>query len=223
MSKLAVVTGGVGALGRAVAERFAAANYDVLVTAIDEAEQTGYGGPGEAQVVNLVDLAATQRWAHAIGRPVHAAALIAGGFAMRSIPEISEGDFERMFDLNVKTAANALSVLTPLLAQAGGAGVVLVGAAAFEGASGMALYAASKAAVVSLSRSAALELQESGIRVNCVLPNIIDTPTNRASMPNANYDKWAKPAEIAEVIAYLCSDSASVVSGNAIRLGRTVP
>ena len=97
---------------------------------------------------------------------------------------------------------------------------VLVGSQAYQGAAGMSLYAASKAAVVSFAKSAALELHDKGITVNCILPDIIDTPANREAMPDADFDTWAKPDEIAEVIGFLLSEGARVASGNAIRLGR---
>src|SRR5262245_3735616 len=99
-------------------------------------------------------------------------------------------------------------------------GVVFVGSQAYEGAPGKAAYAAAKAGVVSLARSAALELKVKGVRVNAVLPDTIDTPANRNAMPEANFDMWAKPEEIARLIVFLCSDEASIVSGNALRVGR---
>src|SRR5262249_29236919 len=112
----------------------------------------------------------------------------------------------------------ALAAFVPKLST--GAGVVVVGSQAYEGAAKMSPYAASKAAVVSLARSAAAELKGAGVKVNAVLPDTIDTPANRKAMPNADFDKWAKPEELAAVITWLCSPAASVVSGNAIRVGR---
>lgn len=216
----AIVTGTTGVLGSAVAERLAADGFEVYGSAIHEAELAAYSGSAKLSVVDLTDLEATNRWVQAIGQPIRAAALIAGGFAMRNLGELHSDDFDRMFDMNVRTAANALDAVASVLAES--ASVVLVGAAVFQGAKGMALYAASKAAVVSLARSAALEWQERGVRVNALLPNIIDTPANRAAMPKADFERWAKPEELAEVISYLVSEKAAVVSGNAIGVGRTL-
>jgi NAD(P)-dependent dehydrogenase (short-subunit alcohol dehydrogenase family) len=120
--------------------------------------------------------------------------------------------------VNFKTAIHALSAFTPKLGQ--GSAVVLVGSQAYEGAARMAPYAASKAAVVSLTRSAAAELKSAGVRVNAVLPDTMDTPANRRAMPDADFSRWAKPEEVAAVILWLCSAEARVVSGNAIRVGR---
>lgn len=219
MQKRAVVTGGTGELGRAVALKLSQQEYEVHLSAVDEDEAAKYRGPGIVGVADLTDLASARKWASSIGAPVSGLACLAGGFEMVNLAEAKEGDFDKMFRTNVQTAANALAAFTPLM-QGGAA--VLVGSQSFEGAKGMSLYAASKAAVVSLARSAALELQSKGIRANSVLPNTIDTPANRAAMPNSDFEKWAKPEEIAEVIAFLFSDAARIVSGNAIRLGRTV-
>jgi NAD(P)-dependent dehydrogenase (short-subunit alcohol dehydrogenase family) len=101
-----------------------------------------------------------------------------------------------------------------------GAAAVVVGSQAYEGAAGMAAYAASKAAAVSLARSAALEWKAAGVRVNAVLPDTIDTPANRRAMPDADFDRWATPDELAEVVVWLCSPSARIVSGNALKVGR---
>jgi NAD(P)-dependent dehydrogenase (short-subunit alcohol dehydrogenase family) len=218
--KTAIVTGATGALGSAVVQRLAADGFQVYGTVMRDVELETYSGVADLSVVDLTDFESVKGWIHGIGQSIHAAALIAGGFAMRSLGEFRADDFDQMFDMNVRTASNVLNAVTPVLGQP--AAVVLVGAAVYQGAKGMSLYAASKAAVVSLARSAALELQDNGVRVNTILPNIIDTPANREAMPKADFDKWAKPEELADVIAYLVSDQARVVSGNAITVGRTV-
>ncbi len=222
MRKTAVVTGGTGFLGQAVVRRFIADGFDVHLSALTAEEVAKYAGPGVVSVDDLADLDSARKWASVIDAPVHAVSLIAGGFAMKPLKEMSAADFDQMFDTNARTAANTLSAMIPLMERADGAAAILVGSQSFEGAAGMALYAASKAAVVSLARSAALEMKKQKIRVNVILPNTIDTPANRSAMPDADFEKWAKPDEIAEVISFLCSSSAILVSGNAIRLGRTL-
>ena len=222
MPKTAVVTGAMGSLGRAAVRMFAGEGYEVHLTAISEEERADYDGPGIVTTLNLTDLEAVKIWASGIGGPVHAAALIAGGFSMESLDKMRAGDFDMMFDMNAKTAAHTLSALVPMMTEAKGASIALIGAQVHEGVAGMALYAASKAAVASLTRSAALELHEKEIRVNALLPNIIDTPANRKAMPSADFNDWAKPEEIAEVIRFLCSDAGSVITGNLIKVGRYV-
>ena len=222
MQKTAVVTGGTGYLGQAVVRRFISEGFAVHLSAANAKELSRYEGPGNVTVADLADLESARKWASTIDSPVHAVALIAGGFAMKPLKEMAAADFDQMFDMNVRTAANSLSAMIPLMERADGAAAVLVGSQSYEGAAGMALYAASKAAVVSLSRSAALELRKQKIRVNAILPNTIDTPANRSAMPDADFDKWAKPDEIADVISFLCSSSSVLVSGMAVRVGRTL-
>jgi NAD(P)-dependent dehydrogenase (short-subunit alcohol dehydrogenase family) len=212
---VAVVTGGTGALGAAIARRFAARGYDVHVTASREPEP----GPRAAGTVHVVDLTDLDK-VHAFARSfeeVHALALAAGGFAEVPLDALSTRDIDAMIAVNFKTAAHALGAFAQKLARGGGA--VLVGSQSYRGAAGMALYAASKAAVVSLTESAALEWKPRGVRVNAVLPDTIDTPANRRAMPAADPSRWAKPDDIAEAVVWLCSPDASVVTGNAIKVG----
>ena len=213
--KVAVVTGGTGALGAAIARRFAAAGYDVHATASRE-PANGHGGPGKVPVVDLVDLDKVHAFARSF-EEVHALALAAGGFAEVPLDALSTRDIDAMIAINFKTAAHALGAFAQKLAR--GAGAVLVGSQSYRGAAGMALYAASKAAVVSLTESAALEWKPRGVRVNAVLPDTIDTPANRRAMPAADPSRWAKPDDIADTVVWLCSPGACVVTGNAIKVG----
>ena len=214
--KVAVVTGGTGALGEAVARRLAAAAYDVHVTASREPEPRGYVGAGRAHVVNLLDLGAVRELAQKF-EGVHALVLTAGGFAEARLEALKSRDLDAMLDVNFKTAANALAAFAEKLVR--GASVVLVGSQSYAGAAGMASYAASKAAVVSFMQSAALEWKPRRVRVNAVLPDTLDTPANRRAMPMADVNHWARPEDVAEAILWLCSPAASVVSGNAIKVG----
>jgi NAD(P)-dependent dehydrogenase (short-subunit alcohol dehydrogenase family) len=213
--RVAVVTGATGALGSAVASAFAEQGYEVH--RIGSREPKADGGKGQLHAVDLLDLPATRELSRGF-TAVDALVMCAGGFSMAALDSLNEGDIDGMLDVNFKTAAHALSAFVPKLAP--GAGVVLVGSQSYEGAARMAPYAASKAAVVSLAKSAAAELKSAGVRVNAVLPDTIDTPANRRSMPDADFARWAKPEELAAVVTWLCSPAAAVVSGNAIRVGR---
>jgi NAD(P)-dependent dehydrogenase (short-subunit alcohol dehydrogenase family) len=105
----------------------------------------------------------------------------------------------------------------PHLRAAGGGAIVAIGAgAALRAPSGMAAYAASKAAVLRLVESTADETKREKIRVNAVLPGTIDTPQNRAAMPDADPSHWTTPREVAETIAFLLSDAASGITGAAV-------
>jgi len=217
MRRVALVTGGTGELGGAVASAFAEQGYEVHVTSSRPVDTAKTASSGQVHVVDLLDLDALRELAKTFSE-VHALALCAGGFSMGSLASLRAADVEDMLGKNFKTAAYTLAAFVPLLRA--GSGVVVVGSQAYEGAAQMAPYAASKAAVVSLARSAAAELKPAGVRVNAVLPDVIDTPANRKSMPAADVSRWAKPGELAAVITWLCSAAASVVSGNAIRVGR---
>jgi NAD(P)-dependent dehydrogenase (short-subunit alcohol dehydrogenase family) len=216
MSRIAVITGGTGVLGAAVARRFGAAAYDVHVTASRPPEPPGYAGPGRAHVVDLTKLEAVRAFAQDLGE-VDALVLSAGGFAEARLDALSGRDVDAMLEVNFKTAVNALAAFAEKLVR--GAAAVLVGSQAYAGAAGMAPYAASKAAVVSLMQSAALEWKARGVRVNAVLPDVMDTPANRRAMPTVDPSRWAKPEDVAETILWLCSPAASLVSGNAIKVG----
>lgn len=215
MKEIAIVTGGTGVLGGAVARRFAEAGYEVHVTASHEPEP-GRAGPARAHVVDLSDFDAVRAFAAKFER-VDALALAAGGYAGGKLDELTSAGLERMLDVNLKTATYVLAAFATKLGT--GSAAVVVGSQSLGGAAGMAAYAASKAAVVSLARSAALEWKPRGVRVNAVLPDVIDTPANRRAMPNADVSRWAKPEQVAEVMVWLCSKGAAAVSGNAILVG----
>jgi len=216
MSRIAVITGGTGVLGAAVARRFAAAAYDVHVTASREPRPLGYAGPGRAHAVDLTKLEAVRAFAQELGE-VDALVLSAGGFAEARLDALSGPDVDAMLEVNFKTAVHALAAFAEKLVR--GSAAVLVGSQAYAGAAGMAPYAASKAAVVSLMQSAALEWKARGVRVNAVLPDVIDTPANRRAMPTVDPSRWAKADDVAETILWLCSPAANLVSGNAIKVG----
>lgn len=206
-----VVTGAAGALGQAMVARFAADGAEVHGTALPSEP---WPGPGTVHRVDLRDLAALRAVADAIG-PVDAVVACAGGFAMTPITDLDTAALDRQIDLNLRTAANTLAAFGPHL---DGGAAVLIGARTYAGAAGVAAYAASKAAVVSLGRSAALEWR-GRVRVNTLLPEILDTPGNRAAMPGADFSRWTAPEAVARVVRFLVGPDAAIVSGNAIEVG----
>ena len=138
---------------------------------------------------------------------------IAGGFAFEAVAEGDPRTWQHMYALNVLTALNASRAAIPHLAASASARIVNVGAmGALQAGAGMGAYAASKAGVHRLTEALAAEWKGT-ITVNAVLPSIIDTPANRASMPKADFAKWVTPQELAEVILFLLSDAASAVTG----------
>jgi NAD(P)-dependent dehydrogenase (short-subunit alcohol dehydrogenase family) len=144
---------------------------------------------------------------------------VAGGFRWQKLEEGDVDTWDRMFAINLKTAVVASrAVLPPLLAQGSGS-IVHVGAgAAARAAAGMGAYAASKSGVLRLTESLAEELKDRGVRVNAVLPGTIDTPQNRADMPDADFSRWVAPEALADVVLFLISPAARAVNGAAVRV-----
>ncbi len=141
-----------------------------------------------------------------------------GGYA-GGIPlwETTRETFDRLLDLNVRAGFALAHAAVPAMLALGRGTIVNVAAkAAWDHAAGASAYAASKAAALALMDSLAADLKGTGVRVNSVLPSIIDTETNRKAMPDADFTKWPKPEEIARVILFLCSDDAKVIHGAAI-------
>src|SRR5205823_2402896 len=131
--------------------------------------------------------------------------------------ELETKVFDQMLALNLRSGyALSRAALPVMLKQGRGAIVSVASKAAFDHAAGTAAYAASKAAAVAMMDSLAADLKGSGVRVNSVLPSIIDTEANRKAMPQSDFSKWPKPEEIARVILFLCSDDSKVINGAAI-------
>jgi NAD(P)-dependent dehydrogenase (short-subunit alcohol dehydrogenase family) len=213
--KRLAITGGGGALGRAAALRAAqlGASVSALDVAFSEAAPALPDTIGRS-IVDLTDAAATQRCFDALGL-IDAIFNIAGGFLMGpAVHELSEADMARMFKVNVTTMHNAVRAVAPGMIARRAGSIVNVGAvAATSGLAHMGAYCAAKSMVMRLTESMAAELRGHNINVNAVLPGIIDTPANRAAMPDANPDEWVAPDELANVICFLASEAASAVHG----------
>lgn len=197
----AVVTGGKGALGGAVVAELAAAGWDVRVPDVTEVDLRA-----EAQV---------EAWYDAQG-PIAASVHLVGGFAMAPLREASLADFEAMIDTNLRTCFLCCRAAARRMER--GVLVNVAARPALEPRFGarMSSYAASKAGVVALTVALAEELAPA-IRVNAVAPGIIDTPANRAAMPDADRSRWVAPEAIARVIRNLVATD-NVVSGAVLPL-----
>jgi len=220
MSGGVIVTGGFGALGRAVVEHLAQAGHQVAAVDLAPAP-AAFNGALALGGVDLTDEAAvTAAYAQAAEQLGGIAAVvnIAGGFVWETMEGGSLANWDKMYQMNLRTAATSASAALPHLTQNGGAIVNIGAAAASQPATGMAPYTASKAGVAALTASLAEELRGRGVRVNAILPTIIDTPTNRADMPDADTSAWVKPSSVAKVIAFLISDEAGAITGASIPL-----
>ncbi|HXA37918.1 MAG TPA: SDR family NAD(P)-dependent oxidoreductase [Phenylobacterium sp.] len=214
------ITGAFGALGSAVAR--AAAAQGARLALIDFAKTPPPGLPdgGDVLVLGGVDLTD----AVAAGAAIDAVAdrfggldvllNIAGGFRWETLETSLAEGWHRLFLMNVQTAANASRAAIPYLRESKSGRIVNVGAnAALKASMGMGPYAASKAGVHSLTESLAEELKADDVTVNAVLPSILDTPTNRADMPKADFAAWVRPDELAAVMLFLAGEDASAVTG----------
>ena len=214
-----IVTGGLGALGRAVVSELAGRGMQVAVVDVVQPQ----GDQGDAFIVGGVDLtdeAAVARAYQAIADKlggIDGLVNIAGGFLWETVVDGSLDSWDRMHAMNLRTAVVSSKAALAHIGEGGA--IVNIGAnAANKVAMGMAPYAASKAGVRALTESLAEEVRGRGIRVNAVLPTIIDTPTNRADMPDADRSDWVTPAGAARAIAFLLSRDSATITGACITL-----
>lgn len=215
--RVIVVTGGFGALGRALGDVLAQAGAQVALVGRGAAPRDVPAGMLALGGVELADAAAADAAMRAVvQRFGHLDGLVnaAGGFAWEKVEGGSVETWERLFAINLRTALLASQAVLPHLLARGGGRIVNVGAAAAGHAGlGMGAYAAAKAGVARLTETMAEELKDRGITVNAVLPSILDTPANRADMPQADFTRWVSPTALARVIAFLLGDDAAPVTG----------
>jgi NAD(P)-dependent dehydrogenase (short-subunit alcohol dehydrogenase family) len=223
-----LVAGGTGGLGRAVSLAFLAEEAAVGVTyrrpeefdAMKSAASAN-GARLEGHQVDVTDEAAVSALIETVlARHGRLDALVnaVGGYAGgTTLWETEPRVFDQMLALNLRAGYLLARAAAPVMRKQGRGAIVNVAArAAFDHAAGLAAYAASKAAAVAMIDSLAADLHGTGVRVNSILPSIIDTPANRKAMPDADFAAWPKPEEIARVILFLCSDDAGIIHGAAV-------
>ena len=220
-----LITGAAGNLGRAVAGAFTAAGARTALLDLDaRALEAAYGSDNDTRVSLAADLGNEAAIAAAVAKVqarfgrIDALCNIAGGFRMGpALHETPDELWQQMMDLNAGSVLRMARAVVPGMLAAGRGKIVSVAAmGGTRGGAQMAAYSASKSAVIRLTESMALELRDKGINVNCVLPSTIDTPANRASMPQADFGKWVAPAALADVILFLSSDAARAIHGAAL-------
>jgi NAD(P)-dependent dehydrogenase (short-subunit alcohol dehydrogenase family) len=219
--KVVVITGAAGHLGKAVAGAFRARSARlVLLDRQAEGLQQAFGTGDGADLV-AVDLLDTAQVRSALEqvlarvRRFDVLVHLAGGFRMgEAVHETSDATWDFLSDLNARSFVSVARVVVPrLLAQGGGKVVTIGAAAAQKGVANMGAYCASKGALIRLTEAMSAELKEHDVNVNCVLPSIIDTPDNRIAMPDADASKWVSPDALADVVAFLASDTARAIHG----------
>ncbi|MDJ0698488.1 MAG: SDR family oxidoreductase [Woeseiaceae bacterium] len=196
-----LVTGASGALGQDVCALLADRGYEAV----------------PVRGVNLSDADAAREAIDALadaGR-FHGIVNVAGGFTWETVMDGDVETWDRMWSMNLKTTLNTCRAAIPHL-EDGGSIVNIGAAAASKAVAGMGAYTASKSAVARLTEALSEELAPRRIRVNAVLPTMFDTPTNRSDMPDADFDKWLKPRQVSNIVAFLLSEESSAITGASI-------
>jgi NAD(P)-dependent dehydrogenase (short-subunit alcohol dehydrogenase family) len=212
-----LVTGAAGVLGQAVIATLVARGE--AVAAVDLAPMIP--AAGQRVSVGGIDLADATAGAALIAQLTGTSGAgsltglvnVAGGFVWETVSEGGWASWERMYRINVQTAFEATRLALPALRTSRGAIVNVSAAATARAGAGMGAYTAAKSAVSRLTEALAAEELTNGVRVNAVMPSVIDTPANRRDMPDADPSRWVSPSEIAEVVAFLLSPAASGVTG----------
>ena len=226
-SKVALIAGGTGGLGKAVTLAFLHEGASVIATYIvkEEADalRDAVGASAHLEVLPLdaTDETACRALVDGItARHGHLDILVntIGGYAGgKPLWETDPKTWQLMMNVNLNAGyALARAAVPAMLKQGHGAIVNVAARAAFDHAAGAAAYAASKSGALAMIDCLAQDLKGTGVRVNSILPSIIDTEANRRAMPNADFSRWPKPEEIARVILFLCSDEARLIHGGAI-------
>jgi len=217
MDRTVIVTGGTGGLGAAVTHTLLDGGWRVVVPWYAERELERVREHERLELVqaDLTDPSSAAPVVAAAGDGLRALVNLVGGFAMGGrVHETPVDEFEAQLRLNLRPTYLMCAAALPVLLRAGGGSIVCVSSrAAVQPFAGAAGYITGKAAVLAFVDALHEEYRNDGIRANAILPSTIDTPANRRSMPDADFDTWVKPEEIARVVAFLASDDAGVTSG----------
>jgi NAD(P)-dependent dehydrogenase (short-subunit alcohol dehydrogenase family) len=217
-----LLTGAAGGLGGAVTDAFVGSGWRVVAAELPAKVARLAAGKLEVVEADLTDpdsvATAARVAASDPGAPLRAVVNLVGGYAGGGrVHETPVGDFEAMLRLNLRPTYLVTAAALPAMIEGGGGAVVCVSARAaeqpFAGAAG---YVAAKAAVLAFARAVAVEYADAGVRCNAVLPTVIDTPANRAAMPDADHSRWVPPAKIANVIRFLASEESAPTTGAAV-------
>ncbi len=217
MTRTAIITGGTGGLGTAVTRRFLDDGWRLVVPWLAERELERVERHEHLELVqaDLFDEAAAGQVAAVAGADLRAVVNLVGGFAAGDrLDRTPVAELEAQLRVNLVPAWLVTAAGLPAMLAAGEGAVVCVSSrAALRPFSGGAAYAIAKGAVLGLVDALDVEYRDDGIRTNAILPSVIDTPANRAAMPDADPDTWVTPSQLAATIAFLCSPDSAATSG----------
>jgi NAD(P)-dependent dehydrogenase (short-subunit alcohol dehydrogenase family) len=219
--KIALVTGANGGLGTHVTKALLDTGFAVVGLA-PGIQPSDFDHPNFTSLPAALDsLNAAKKAADTViarfGK-VDVLAHLVGGFAGgQAVADTDDGTFQRMFDMNLNSAFHILRAVLPHMRKTGAGRIIAIGSRAAEspGAT-VGAYSASKAALVSLVRTVAVENKDAGITANVILPGTMDTPANRKAMPGADTSQWVQPASVASLIVWLAGDAGKDLTGAAI-------
>ena len=225
---IAVVTGGTGALGRALLPLLVRRDFKVAVTYLVPEEATALEEDLDLDEdrlrlrrVDCTDSEAVTAFmketADHFG-PFNVLCSLVGGWAGgRDVAETDDVRFDRMIDLNLRSTFYTVRAAIPHMRDVEWGRIIAVGSrAAIDAPAGQAAYNVAKAGVIALIKTVAVELDDSNVTANALLPSAIDTDNTRAAMPYADYVRWPKPADIAKVVEFLASPQSEVINGAVI-------
>ncbi len=221
VGKVALITGASGGLGTHVTRAFLEAGFTVVGLA-PRIQQSDFDHPNFiALTATLTSLDAAKKAVDGVivryGQ-IDVLAHLVGGFAGgQTVAEMNDATWQGMFDANLNSVFHILRAVIPQMRKAGGGRIIAIGSRAAEDPGPkIGAYSASKAALVSLIKTVALENKDARITANVILPGTMDTPANRRDMPGADVSEWVQPASVASLILWLAGDSGQDVTGAAI-------
>jgi NAD(P)-dependent dehydrogenase (short-subunit alcohol dehydrogenase family) len=219
--RVALITGANGALGVVIAQAFAASGARVIGATRSEAPQTAVDAGITYAVADVSDEAAVEALIARVVREFGALDIVVntvGGFAAgQPVTDLSLDTWEGMLNLNTRTTFLVSKYAGRAMVERHTGRIINVASrSAYSGRKNAAAYAVSKRAVITLTEAQAEEMRGSGVTINAIVPSIIDTSANRASMPSADTSRWPTPAQVARVVLFLASDDAALISGAAI-------
>jgi NAD(P)-dependent dehydrogenase (short-subunit alcohol dehydrogenase family) len=223
--KVVLITGGTGALGRAVAQAFGTSNATTVVTYIIEEEREDV----KSKIKTIAELVkaditkedqAKKLVSHVIKTydRIDVLVNVVGGYlGGKTVAELDETEWDKMMSMNLKSAFLISKHVIPLMVAAKHGKIVHISSRTGLKSDGYdSAYSASKSGLIRLVESISEEVKEHNINVNCILPSTIDTEANRNAMPNSDFSKWVKTEDLANLVLFLCSDEAKVINGAAI-------
>ena len=225
-NKVVLITGGTGALGKTLTQRFISSGATTIATYLNDEKIEAIKGQNtinaelikadvtrEEQVIKLISTV-VERFGH-IDILVNSVGGYLGG---KSVTELEEHEWDLMMNLNLKSAFLISKYVIPVMKSSGPGGKIvhISSKTGLKSEGHDSAYAASKSGLIRLVESISQETKELGINVNCILPSVIDTEANRRAMPKADFSRWVKTDDLTNVVFFLCSQEAKVITGAAI-------